>query len=103
MSATTTFGSLAQQLTTAGVVSEVHMKTAQTEALQQQISLITYLVDNKMASAYQLAQLMSQAFGDPLFDLNVLSDDIIPKGLVDEKIVRKFNALPIFKRGQRLS
>ncbi len=102
MSATTTFGSLAQQLTTAGVVSEVHMKTAQTEALQQQISLITYLVDNKMASAYQLAQLMSQAFGDPLFDLNVLSDDIIPKGLVDEKIVRKFNALPIFKRGQRL-
>lgn len=102
MSATTTFGSLAQQLTTAGVVSEVHMKTAQTEALQQQISLITYLVDNKMASAYQLAQLMSQAFGDPLFDMNVLSDDIIPKGLVDEKIVRKFNALPIFKRGQRL-
>ncbi|WP_367104891.1 type IV-A pilus assembly ATPase PilB [uncultured Psychrobacter sp.] len=102
MSTVATFGGLAQQLTNAGVVSEAHMKTAQTEAQQQQISLVTYLVDNKMANAYQLAKLMSQSFGDPLFDLNVLSNDIIPKDLVDEKIVRKFNALPIFKRGQRL-
>lgn len=99
---TTTFGGLAQQLTNAGIVSEVHMKTAQTEAQQQQISLVSYLVDHKMANAYQLAQLMAQSFGDPFFDLSVLSNDVIPKDLVDEKIVRKFNALPIFKRGQRL-
>ncbi len=102
MSAIATFGGLAQQLTDAGVVSEAHMKTAQTEAQQQQIGLVSYLVEHKMADAYQLAQLMSQAFGDPLFDLNVLNNDIVPKDLVDEKIVRKFNALPIFKRGQRL-
>lgn len=99
---TSTFGGLAQQLTNAGIVSEAHMKTAQTESQQQQISLVSYLVDHNMANAYQLALLMSQSFGDPLFDLNVLTNDIIPKDLVDEKIVRKFNALPIFKRGQRV-
>lgn len=103
MSTTTnSFGGLAQQLTTAGIVSAANMKTAQTEAQQQQTSLISYLVDQKMANAYQLAQLMSQSFGDPFFDLNVLSNDVIPKDLVDEKIIRKFNALPIFKRGQRI-
>lgn len=102
MSTVATFGGLAQQLTAAGVVSEAHMKTAQTEAQQQQIGLVSYLVENKMADAYELAQLMSQSFGDPLFDLNALSKDVIPKDLVDEKIVRKFNALPIFKRGQRV-
>ncbi|MCH1783064.1 type IV-A pilus assembly ATPase PilB [Psychrobacter glaciei] len=96
------YGGLAQQLINEGVVSEAHMKTAQTESQQQQIGLVPYLVDNKLANAYQLAQMLSQAFGDPLFDLDAISLDVIPKDLVDEKIVRKFNALPLFKRGQRL-
>ena len=96
------YGGLAQQLINDGVVSEAKMKMAQTESQQQQIGLVSYLVDNKLADAYQLAQMLSQAFGDPLFDLDALSTDTIPKDLVDEKIVRKFNALPLFKRGQRL-
>ena len=100
--ATSKYGGLAQQLISDGVVSEANMKTAQIESQQQQIGLVPYLVDNKLADAYQLAQMLSQAFGDPLFDLDALNVDIIPKDLVDEKIVRKFNALPLFKRGQRL-
>ncbi|MDN3398578.1 type IV-A pilus assembly ATPase PilB [Psychrobacter sp. APC 3426] len=96
------YGSLAQQLISEGIVSEANMKTAQTESQQQQIGLVPYLVDNKLADSYHLAQMLSQAFGDPLFDLDALSLDVIPKDLVDEKIVRKFNALPLFKRGQRL-
>lgn len=96
------YGGLAQQLINEGVVSEAHMKTAQTESAQQQIGLVPYLVDHKLADASQLAQMLSQAFGDPLFDLDALNLDVIPKDLVDEKIVRKFNALPLFKRGQRL-
>ncbi|HCN17863.1 MULTISPECIES: type IV-A pilus assembly ATPase PilB [Psychrobacter] len=96
------YGGLAQQLISEGVVSEADMKTAQTESAQQQIGLVPYLVDNKLADASQLAQMLSQAFGDPLFDLDALNLDVIPKDLVDEKIVRKFNALPLFKRGQRL-
>ena len=96
------FGGLAQQLITAGLVTDAHMQTAQTESQKQQIGLIPYLVEHKMADAYQLAWLLSQSFGDPLFDLDALSNDSMPKDLVDEKVVRKFNALPIFKRGQRL-
>ncbi len=103
MSITTSkYGGLAQQLISDGVVSEANMKTAQIESQQQQIGLVPYLVDNKLADSYHLAQMLSQAFGDPLFDLNALNTDAIPKDLVDEKIVRKFNALPLFKRGQRL-
>ena len=103
MSTTTSkYGGLAQQLINDGVVSEANMKTAQIESQQQQVGLVPYLVDNKLANAYHLAQMLSQAFGDPLFDLDALNTDAIPKDLVDEKIVRKFNALPLFKRGQRL-
>ncbi|WP_201572147.1 type IV-A pilus assembly ATPase PilB [Psychrobacter nivimaris] len=100
--ATSKYGGLAQQLISDGVVSEANMKTAQIESQQQQIGLVPYLVDNKLADAYLLAQMLSQAFGDPLFDLDALNVDVTPKDLVDEKIVRKFNALPLFKRGQRL-
>ncbi|MGM8871193.1 type IV-A pilus assembly ATPase PilB [Psychrobacter sp. 2Y5] len=96
------FGSLAQQLISEGVVSEANMQTAQTEAQQQQVGLVPYLVEHKMANAYELAKLLSESFADPLFDLNTLDEDIVPKDLVDENIVRKFNALPIFKRGQQL-
>ncbi|MES1966038.1 type IV-A pilus assembly ATPase PilB [Psychrobacter sp. AH5] len=96
------FGSLAQQLISAGLVSEANMQTAQAESQQQQVGLVSYLVEHKMADAYELAKLLSQSFGDPLFDLNALEDGITPKDLVDENIVRKFNALPIFKRGQQL-
>ena len=96
------FGGLSQHLISEGILSEAVMKSAQTEAQQQQIGLVSYLVDNKVVSAAILAQLLSKSFDDPYFDLNVLSNEHIPKGLVDEKIVRKFNALPIFKRGQRL-
>ena len=67
------YGGLAQQLISEGIVSEAHMKTAQTESQQQQIGLVPYLVDHKLANAYQLAQMLSQAFGDPLFDLDALS------------------------------
>ena len=104
MSTTTVghLGSLAQQLINAGIVSEANMQTAQAEAQQQQTGLVPYLVANKMADAYQLAWLLSESFGDPLFDLDAINSDTIPKDLVDEKIVRKFNALPLFKRGQRL-
>lgn len=103
MSITTNkYGGLAQQLISEGIINEANMKTAQTEAQQQKIGLVQYLVDNKLADAYHLAQMLSKAFGDPLFDLDALNVEVIPKDLVDEKIVRKFNALPLFKRGQRL-
>jgi type IV pilus assembly protein PilB len=68
--ATSKYGGLAQQLISDGVVSEANMKTAQIESQQQQIGLVPYLVDNKLADAYLLAQMLSQAFGDPLFDLD---------------------------------
>lgn len=96
------FGGLPQHLVSEGILSEAVMKTAQVQSQQQQISLVTYLVDNKLVNALTLAQMLSQAFNDPFFDLNVLNNEHVPKDLVDEKIVRKFNALPIFKRGQRL-
>lgn len=96
------FGGIAYQLVQSGIVDEKKMKEALAQSQQEKISLISYLVDNKLADSKKVAMLVSGEFGDPLFDLDSLNLDNLPKDLVDEKIIRKFNALPIFRRGQRL-
>ena len=103
MSATTTsFGGLAHRLIQEELVNSTQMQTALKESQQQRVGLIPYLVDNKIAPADKIAAVVSKEFGDALFDLSVLNTETIPKNIVDEKIIRKFNALPIYKRGQRL-
>ena len=95
-------GGLAHLLVSHGLLTAESMTKALSESQQQQISIIPYLVDNKLAPANQIARLLSQEFGDPLFDLNALDVDVIPKDLVDEKIVNRYGALPLFRRGQKL-
>lgn len=96
------FGGLARRLVTEGVVQEEAMQKALAESTKQQVTLVSYLVENKLASAERVAWLISQDFGDPLLDLNAIDKSQIPKDIVDEKIVRKYNALPIYQRGSRL-
>lgn len=95
-------GGLAHLLVSHGLLTAESMTKALSESQQQQISIVPYLVDNKLAAANQIARLLSQEFGDPLFDLNALDEDVIPKDLVDEKIVNRYGALPLFRRGQKL-
>lgn len=95
-------GGLTHLLVSHGLLTAESMTKALSESQQQQISIIPYLVDNKLAVANQIARLLSQEFGDPLFDLNALDVDVIPKDLVDEKIVNRYGALPLFRRGQKL-
>ncbi len=99
---TISFGGIAYQLVQEGIVDEKKMTQALNQSQQEKVSLISYLVEHKLASADKVAHLVSREFGDPLFDLDAFNLENIPKGLVDEKIVRKFNALPILKHGKRL-
>ncbi|MGK8253132.1 type IV-A pilus assembly ATPase PilB [Moraxella lacunata] len=78
------------------------MTKALTEAQQQNMAIVPYLVENKVAPANKIASLLAHEFGDPLFDLNALSPDAVNKELVDEKIVNQYGALPLFKRGNKL-
>lgn len=98
----TSFGGLARQLVNEGLVSADAMQKALTESQRDKTSLVSYLVSNKLANASKIAWLIAREFGDPLFDLDGIDQGSIPKDLIDEKVVRQFNALPIFQRGTRL-
>jgi hypothetical protein len=61
------------------------MQKALIESQREQASLISYLVKNKIAKASQVAWLMADEFGDPLFDLDALDFDLIPKNTLTKK------------------
>lgn len=96
------FGGLAHILVSNELVAPDAMAKALTEAQQQNMAIVPYLVQNKVAPANKIASLLAHEFGDPLLDLNALSQDSIPKDLVDEKIINQYGALPLFRRGNRL-
>ncbi|QIB49600.1 type IV-A pilus assembly ATPase PilB [Pseudomonas sp. OIL-1] len=75
---------------------------ASKQATLDKIPLITYLVQNKLASSRDLAMACADEFGYPFFELGSLDKDHQPQELVSEKLIRQHCVLPLYKRGSRL-
>ena len=93
---------LARKLLNEGLAPEDTIRSASETAYKQKIPLVTYLVQNNILPARVIASAAAEEFGTPILELEALSTDVLPKELVNEKLVRKHRALPIFKRGTRL-
>jgi type IV pilus assembly protein PilB len=75
---------------------------ASKQASVDKIPFITYLVQNKLANARDLASVCAEEFGYPFLDLSALDIEHQPRDLVSEKLIRQHNVMPLFKRGSRL-
>lgn len=95
-------GGLARRLVLDGLITEEAVRKHLTEANNSKRPLVTHLVEQNVLDSQTIALTASEEFGVPLFDINALNTELIPKGLVDEKLIRKHHALPIFKRGNKL-
>ena len=71
-------------------------------ANKEGVPITSYLVSNKIVPASVLAMISSQEFGLPVFDLSVMETEMAAFGLVEEKLITKLHAVPLFKRGSRL-
>jgi type IV pilus assembly protein PilB len=71
-------------------------------ANKESIQLTSYLVKNKIVPSNVIAMISSQEFGLPVFDLTVMDTELAAFTLVQEKLITKLNAIPLFKRGNRL-
>lgn len=99
---TFSFSGLAKRLATDGILAPDQIQKAQQEAQKEQLSLVNFLSTRKLVKSLQLAWLVATEFGDPLFNLDAIDNESMPASLLDEKLIRKYNALPIYKRGNRL-
>ena len=93
---------LARQVAQAGLLDEKAAQQAQVQAARNKLPLITYLVQNKLAKARDLAELTAEQFGVAFFDLSALDKEGQPRDLVSEKLVRQHRALPLWRRGNKL-
>ena len=93
---------LARRLVLDGLITEEAARKHYDEAKKKKKAFVGYLVEQKILSSLSIALSASDEFGVPLFDINALNKDVIPKGIVEEKLIRKHHALPIFKRGNKL-
>lgn len=93
---------LALRLVDKQLLTEQQALEAQQQAIQAGQSLVAWLVSKGMVDASTIASAASQEYGAPLFDLDAIDPEQMPIGMVDEKLIIKHRALPLFQRGKRL-
>lgn len=102
MAADIRLNGLPRKLVTDGLLEEQAAIDALKASRQEKVSFTNYLVSNKILAASQIAMEASKEFGLPVFDINALDPEAIPRDVVDDKLIQKHHALPLYKRGNRL-
>ncbi|SDW43723.1 type IV-A pilus assembly ATPase PilB [Marinobacter mobilis] len=97
-----TLTGLARRFVEDGLLDEDTAMDAFIQASNNKIPLISYLVQNNLAESKGLAYSAAMEFGVSVIDLGAFVPEMLPEKLVDEKLIRKHNALPLYKRGNRL-
>ncbi|MBW0146849.1 type IV-A pilus assembly ATPase PilB [Marinobacter arenosus] len=97
-----TLTGLARRFVEDGLIDEAAAKDAFVQASQNRIPLITYLSQNGLADSSKLAFSAALEFGISVLELESFAPEMMPEKIVDEKLIRKHSALPIYKRGNRL-
>lgn len=93
---------LARRLVEDNLLEEHVAREASEEARKTRVPFVTHLVQNDIVNSRDIATSASEEFGTPLLDITMLDPEVIPKNLVDEKLIRSNHAIPIFHRGNRL-
>ena len=93
---------IARRLVMDGALDEAVAREALDAATKEKRPVAGYLLEKKLIAPADLAAANSIEFGMPIFDVTSLDPAQSAIKLVSEELVRKHNALPLFRRGGRL-
>ncbi len=93
---------IARRLVAEGALAETDARKALEASSKQKLSLATYLVENGIADAAAVAAAASHEFGVPILDASALDLSQAPIKIIDQALIEKHRALPLYKRGNRL-
>ena len=93
---------LSRKLVLDGLLDEKTVLDAQTASHKEKVSFSHYLVQHKLIPAKKIAMAAANEFGLPLLYLDAIELETLPRDLVDEKLIKKHQAIPLYKRGNRL-
>jgi type IV pilus assembly protein PilB len=98
----TSLSGLPRKLVQDQILSQEDAIKAINKANEEKITLNQYLIKNKLVTPAVIAMTSAEEFGLPVFDLSAMDIEHAAFTLVDEKLITKHHALPLFKRGNRL-
>jgi type IV pilus assembly protein PilB len=93
---------LCRAMVTQGLLSPEEGENLQNQSRGSGESFIAHLLRTRRFRADQIAAFASVNFGIPLFNLDSLDPEVMPKGVVDAKLLAKHRVLPVAQRGNRL-
>ncbi|MEP0203464.1 MAG: type IV-A pilus assembly ATPase PilB [Halioglobus sp.] len=93
---------LAGRIVSENLLSHEGAVSAQKEARSERIPFVQYLVERANLDGNLIAEIASQEFGVPLFQIDSYNILNLPEGLVEPELVTKHHAIPLFRRGNRL-
>jgi type IV pilus assembly protein PilB len=93
---------IARRLVLDGVLGEADARKALDEASKQKRPIHLYLLEKKLVTSAHIAGANAVEFGMPLFDSAALDLGQAATKLVSEELITKHQALPLFRRGNRL-
>lgn len=95
-------GGLARRLVSDNLIEEPAAIAAMEAASAENLPFVTQLVSDKLVDSSAIAIAAAEEFGAPLLDLDAYDTQYIPQHLIDIKLIKRHNVLPLFRRGNRL-
>ena len=96
------FSGYIRRLVDEGIVSAQQMQDALEQVKKKKSNNVAWLVEHLKVSPLTLAEMVSEEFGEPLFDLDAFDADLFPKELVDNALFIKHRVVPLVHRGNVL-
>lgn len=93
------FNSLINNLIREGILTAQDAQKHYQDAQQKGVSLINYLVTQKIVNSTLIASKISLEFGLPLFDLDAIELNNVPKDTLSAALIQKHHVLPLHIRG----
>ena len=93
---------IARRLVLDGAMDEAAARKAMDDATAEKTPLASYIAERKLVPAAALAAAYSMEFGMPTVDPLAIDPAQSAVNLVKEELLRKHQALPLFRRGGRL-
>lgn len=93
---------LARRLIQENIISPEEANDYAVASKTSGLSFVHYLIKHSTISPATIANCASIEFGVPLYNLDAHNKSLLPKELVDNKLISKYNILPLFTRKNRL-
>ncbi|MDA1371576.1 MAG: type IV-A pilus assembly ATPase PilB [Proteobacteria bacterium] len=95
-------GGLARRLVTDKLLDESQVAAAISLAARDNIPFVAQLVSSNQISERSIAVVAAQEFGIPVLDLDAFDPKFFPTELVDNKLLKKHNVLPLYQHSNKL-